>query len=97
MSIIKELKYAKAQDLKALLPMYPTVRKEGKSTFSTLVRKKYHNKYYLIPMKVTGESEAKAIHDLHSFVYRYMMLGQLDFLDTQDDNQENECFRLNKE
>ena len=96
MSIIKELKYTKAQDLKGLLPMYPIVRKEDKETFSTLVRKKYSNKYYLIPIRVTANTEARAIHDLHATVYKYLMLGHLDFLDTEDDDQQDECFRLKK-
>lgn len=94
MSIIKELKYTKAKELKALLPLYPTVRKEDKTTFSTLVRKKYSAKYYLIPIRVSSSTEAKAIHDLHSIVYRYLMLGQLEFLDTEDDDHQDEVTRL---
>jgi hypothetical protein len=96
MSIIKELKYTKAKELKELFPLYPTVRKEDNNTFSTLVRKKYSVKYYLIPIRVSGENEAKAIHNLHNTVHRYLMIGQLDFLDTEDDGQENEVTRLKK-
>jgi hypothetical protein len=95
--LIQELKLKSASDLKASLPLYPVVRRqeEGKSiVFSTLVRKKYDGSYYLIPMKFKGETEAKAIHGLHSNVHQYLMLGVYNFLDVKDDDQTNEVTRL---
>lgn len=95
--LIEELKLKSPQDLKASLPMYPVVRKEGTGkdiVFSTLVRKRYDGIYYLIPMKFKGESEAKAIHGLHANVHRYLMLGVHNFLDVKDDDQTNEVTRL---
>ena len=94
--LIQELKLKNAQDLKASLPMYPIVRREeGKEiVFKTLVRKKYEGEYYLIPMEFKDKSEAKAIHGLHSNVYKYLMLGKLHFLDTKDDDQTNEIIRI---
>ena len=95
--LIEELKFKSPQDLKASLPLYPTVRRieEGKSiVFSTLVRKRYDGVYYLIPMKFKGETEAKAIHGLHSNVHQYLMLGVHNFLDVKDDDQTNEIERL---
>lgn len=96
-SFIPELRLQTAKVLKETLPLYPVVRREvrGKEiVFSTLVRKKYNGKYYLIPMEYKGEDEAKNIHGLHANVYKYLMLGKLDFLDTEDSEQENECTRL---
>lgn len=95
--LIEELRLKNATDLKASLPMYPVVRREeaGKEiAFSSLVRKRYDGKYYLIPFRVTEKTEAKAIHALHSYVYKYLMLGKQNMMDVEDDNQENECNRL---
>lgn len=95
--LIQELKLKSPQDLKASLPMYPVVRRqEAKKeiVFSTLVRKRYDGVYYLIPFKVTESTEAKAIHALHSYVYKYLMLGEYNFLDVKDDDQTNEITRL---
>lgn len=95
--LIEELKFKSPQDLKASLPLYPTVRRteEGKNVvFSTLVRKRYNGVYYLIPMKFKGETEAKAIHGLHSNVHQYLMIGEHHYLDTKDDIQLNETTRL---
>ena len=95
--IIQELKLKSAPDLKASLPLYPVVRRteEGKDVvFSTLVRKRYDGVYYLYPMKFKGETEAKAIHGLHSNVHQYLMLGVHNFLDVKDDDQTNEVDRL---
>jgi hypothetical protein len=95
--LIHELKLKNASDLKASLPMYPAVRREeiGKEiSFSTLVRKRYDGVYYLIPFKMTEITEAKTIHTLHAYVYKYFMLGVKTMLDVKDDNQENECNRL---
>lgn len=95
--IIKELRLKGEQDLKASLPVYPIVRREevGKNiVFSTLVRKRYDGIYYLIPMNFKGESEAKAIHGLHSIVYKYLMLGEQSLLDVKDKDQTNEVTRL---
>jgi hypothetical protein len=95
--LIHELKLKNAPDLKASLPMYPVVRRQeqGKEiAFSTLVRKKYDGVYYLIPFRVTETSEAKAIHALHAYVYKYLMLGVKSFLDVKDDDQTNEVIRL---
>jgi hypothetical protein len=95
--LMHELKLKNAPDLKASLPMYPTVRRqeEGKQiAFSTLVRKRYDGVYYLIPFRVTETSEAKAIHALHAYVYKYLMIGVKSFLDVKDDDQTNEVTRL---
>jgi hypothetical protein len=95
--LIQELKLKSASDLKASLPMYPVVRRqeEGKEiAFSTLVRKRYDGIYYLIPFKVTEKTEAKAIHTLHAYVYKYLMLGVKSLLDVKDEDQTNEVTRL---
>ena len=95
--LIEALKLKSPQDLKASLPMYPVVRREevkGGIVFKTLVRKKYEGFYYLIPMEFKGETEAKAIHGLHSNVYKYLMLGESHFLDVKDNEQVNEVTRL---
>jgi hypothetical protein len=95
--LIQELKLKSAPDLKASLPLYPVVRRTEEGTgivFSTLVRKRYNGVYYLIPMKFKGETEAKAIHGLHSNVHQYLMLGVHNFLDVKDDVQINEITRL---
>jgi hypothetical protein len=95
--LMHELKLKSAPDLKASLPMYPVVRRseEGKQiAFSTLVRKRYDGVYYLIPFRVTETSEAKAIHALHAYVYKYLMIGVKNLLDVKDDDQTNEVTRL---
>lgn len=95
--LIQELKLQNAQNLKESLPMYPVVRREeiGKEiAFSTLVRKSYEGNYYLVPMRVTEKTEAKAIHALHAFVYRYFMLGVKTLLEVKDNDQTNEVTRL---
>ena len=95
--LIHELKLKSAPDLKASLPMYPVVRRQeqGKQiAFSTLVRKKYDGVYYLIPFRVTEMTEAKAIHALHAYVYKYLMLGVKTLLEVKDDDQTNEVIRL---
>ena len=95
--LIQELKLKSAPDLKASLPLYPVVRRTEESkgiVFSTLVRKRYEGIYYLIPMKFKGETEAKAIHGLHSNVHQYLMLGVHNLLDVKDDDQTNEVTRL---
>lgn len=95
--IVEGLRLKSAPDLKDSLPMYPVVRREeaGKEiAFSSLVRKKYDGKYYLIPFRVTEKTEAKAIHALHAYVYKYLMLGKQGMMDVLDDSQENECIRL---
>jgi hypothetical protein len=95
--LIQELKLKSASDLKALLPIYPTVKKqeEGKEiVFKTLVRKKYEGVYYLIPMEFKGDTEARTLHGLHSRVHNYLMLGVHHFLDVKDDDQINEVTRL---
>jgi hypothetical protein len=95
--LIEELRLKSAPDLKASLPLYPVVRRQeqGKQiVFSTLVRKKYDGMYYLYPIEFKGETEAKAIHGLHSNVYQYLMLGVHNFLDVKDDDQTNEVIRL---
>lgn len=95
--LMHELKLKSAPDLKASLPMYPVVRRqeEGKQiAFSSLVRKRYDGVYYLIPFRVTETSEAKAIHALHAYVYKYLMLGVKTLLEVKDDDQTNEVTRL---
>lgn len=97
--LIQELKLNGSKDLKASLPLYPVVRRQEENkeiAFSTLVRKRYDGVYYLIPFKVTEMTEAKAIHALHAYVYKYLILGVLSFLDAKDDDQTNEVIRLNK-
>jgi hypothetical protein len=95
----EELTLQDPSKLKELYPLYPTVRREeieGKIYFNTLVRKKYEGKYYLVPMKYSGETEAKSIHGIHSNVHRYLMLGVLEHEDVLDNDQVNECVRLRK-
>lgn len=95
--LIQELKLKSASNLKESLPLYPTVRRqeEGKRvTFSTLIRKRYDGVYYLIPVRFTDTSDAKAVHNLHTYVYKYLMLGAHSFLDVKDDDQTNEVDRL---
>jgi len=85
------------KDLKELYPLYPTVRKtaiKGKFEFSTLVRKRYDGKYYLIPMRYSDLVEAKAIHGIHSQVHKYLMTGVLTKEDALDTDQTNEAQRL---
>jgi hypothetical protein len=97
--VVEGLRLKSAPDLKDSLPMYPVVRREeaGKEiAFSSLVRKKYDGKYYLIPFRVTEKTEAKAIHALHAYVYKYLMLGEQSMMDVVDDDQTNEVTRLKK-
>lgn len=85
------------ESLKDTYPLYPTVRRQEEDkdvVFSTLVRKRYNKIYYLIPMKFKGDTEAKAIHGLHSNVYQYLMLGVLTKEDIIDSDQTNEITRL---
>jgi hypothetical protein len=85
------------EGLKNLYPLYPTVRreeKEGKVFFSTLVRKRYNEKYYLIPMEYSGETESKSIHGIHATAHKYLMLGVLFKSDIVDNDQTNEVDRL---
>lgn len=96
-------KVATPESLKDTYPLYPTVRREevpsekGKEiAFSSLVRKRYDGKYYLIPFRVTEKTEAKAIHALHAYVYKYLMLGEQSMMDVVDDDQTNEVTRLKK-
>ncbi len=87
----------KPKELKDKYPLYPTVRREEVAEgfkFSTLVRKRYSGKYYLIPMVYIGKIEAKAVHTLHANVHKYMMLGELTPHDTLDDDQQLETIRL---
>lgn len=93
----EELKLQTPEGLKNTYPLYPTVRreeKEGKIFFSTLVRKRYDGKYYLIPMEYSGETESKSIHGIHATVHKYLMLGVLTNQDVIDSDQVNEVTRL---
>jgi hypothetical protein len=95
----EELKAQTPEGLKDTYPLYPVVRRQeiGKEiTFSTLVRKRYDGKYYLIPVRFTDTSDAKAIHALHAYVYKYLMVGVLTKDDVIDNDQVNEVIRLNK-
>lgn len=99
--LIQELKLKSASSLRDSLPLYPIVRREevpsekGKRiSFSTLVRKRYDGVYYLIPFRVSESTEAKAIHALHAYVYRYLMLGVKTLLEVKDDDQIYEVTRL---
>lgn len=96
--LIQELKFKNVKELKASLPLYPTVRRQenkGKVSFSTLVRKRYDGVYYLIPMHFEDKVEAKAIHGLHASVYKYLMVGIFSISDVKDEDQTNEVTRLN--
>jgi hypothetical protein len=93
----EELRLQTPENLKDMYPLYPTVRRQeiGKEVaFSTLVRKRYEGKYYLIPVRFTDTSDAKAIHNLHAYVYRYFMIGVLTKDDIIDNDQTNEVIRL---
>jgi hypothetical protein len=95
----EELKLQTPENLKDTYPLYPVVRRQeqGKEVaFSTLVRKRYDGKYYLIPVRFTDTSDAKAIHNLHAYVYKYLMIGVLTKDDVIDNDQVNEVIRLNK-
>ena len=95
--IDQELKYTNAVTLRAKLPLYPTIYKEVNQkeiSFSTVVRKFYNGKYYLIPFTVKGQAEARLVHELHSQVYTYFMVGELDMLDSVDSNQQKEKDRI---
>lgn len=85
------------EGLKEAYPLYPSVRRkefEAEITFSTLVRKRYEGKYYLIPMLASADTEAKAIHLLHSNVYKYLMNGKRLESDILDNDQLLENDRL---
>ena len=88
-----------AKELKEKYPIYPVVRREttkGKRiVFKTLVRKRFNGVYYLIPMVQEDTNEAKCIHALHASVYKELMLGKSKISDVRDDDQINECQRLN--
>jgi hypothetical protein len=88
-----------AKELKEKYPIYPVVRREttkGKRiVFKTLVRKRFNGVYYLIPMVQEDTNEAKCIHALHASVYKELMLGKSKISDVRDDDQTNECQRLN--
>ena len=93
----EELRLQTPEGLKEKYPLYPVVRKVyiGKEfTFSTLVRKWYNGKYYLIPMIVTDTNEAKAIHNLHSSAHKYLMIGVWTRNDVIDNDQINDATRL---
>jgi hypothetical protein len=93
----EELKLQTPENLKDMYPLYPVVRRQeiGKEiTFITLVRKRYEGKYYLIPVRFTDTSDAKAIHNLHAYVYKYLMIGVLTKQDVIDNDQINEVERL---
>ena len=93
----EELKLQTPEGLKSTYPLYPTVRREEKEEkifFSTLVRKRYDGKYYLIPMVYSAETEAKSIHGIHAMVHRYLMLGVLNSQNIIDNDQTNEITRL---
>ena len=85
------------ESLKETYPLYPTVRRKEEGNeiaFSTLVRKRYEGKYYLIPIRFTDTIDAKAIHNLHAYVYKYLMIGVLTKQDVIDNDQINEITRL---
>lgn len=93
----EELRLQTPENLKDMYPLYPTVRRQEigeEVAFSTLVRKRYEGKYYLIPVRFTDTSDAKAIHNLHAYVYRYFMIGVLTKDDIIDNDQTNEVIRL---
>jgi len=93
----EELRLQTPEGLKDMYPLYPTVRRQeiGKEiAFSTLIRKRYDKVYYLIPVRFTDTSDAKAIHSLHAYVYKYLMLGVLTKQDVIDNDQTNEVIRL---
>jgi hypothetical protein len=95
----EELRLQTPEGLKDTFPLYPTVRREEKEEkifFSTLIRKRYDGKYYLIPMRYSAETEAKSIHGIHAMAHRYLMLGVLTKQDIIDNDQINEVVRLNK-
>lgn len=89
------------KDLKAANPLYPSIRrsedKKGNTIFSTLVRRRFEGKYYLLPfmVKETKEVElAKVVHELHASIYKLLMLNPLDNTWTLDEDQINEVNRL---
>ena len=93
----EELRLQTPENLKDMYPLYPIVRRQdiGKEvTFSTLIRKRYEGKYYLIPVRFTDTTDAKAVHNLHAYVYKYLMLGVLTKEDIIDNDQINEVTRL---
>ena len=93
----EELRLQTPENLKDMYPLYPIVRRQdiGKEvTFSTLIRKRYEGKYYLIPVRFTDTTDAKAVHNLHAYVYKYLMLGVLTKEDIIDNDQINEVVRL---
>lgn len=93
----EELKAQTPEGLRDTYPLYPVVRRQEQGeevAFSSLVRKRYEGKYYLIPVRVTDMVDSKAIHNLHAYVYRYLMLGVLTKWDIIDNDQTNEEVRL---
>ena len=93
----EELMLQTPENLKDIYPMYPVVRRQelGKEiAFSTLIRKRYDGKYYLIPIRFTDSSDAKAIHSIHAYTYKYLMLGVLTKEGVIDNDQTNEVDRL---
>ena len=89
-----------AKDLKKNNPLYPSIRRsgneKGNAIFSTLIRKRFDGKYYLLPFMVEGfEDELpRLVHDLHAAIYRLLMLNSLDNTWTLDEDQINEVKRL---
>lgn len=88
-----------AKELKKVCPLYPGIRVEktieGYVVCKTIVRKRYDGKYYLKLITNAPEKEAKSVHELHTKVYRYLMLkAQTD--EVLDDDQVNEVTRLTK-
>jgi hypothetical protein len=95
----EELRLQTPEGLKDMYPLYPVIRRkeEGEEVvFSTLIRKRYEGKYYLIPVRFTDMTDAKAIHNLHAYVYKYLMLGVLTKEDIIDNDQINEVVRLKR-
>ena len=93
----EELRLQTPEGLKDMYPIYPTIRRQEldkEIAFSTLIRKRYDGKYYLIPVRFTDSSDAKAIHSIHTYVYKYLMLGVLTKEDIIDNDQINEVDRL---
>jgi len=90
-----------SQELKEKYPLYPVIRRcleeDNRIMFSTLIRKRYEGKYYLIPNVIIQNAdteEAKTVHKLHAAVYEFLMMSPLAPQYVLDDNQENEVNRL---
>lgn len=81
-------------------PLYPSMKKsvdkEGYIEFSTLIRKRFDGKYYLLKKFLKGKNPDRVIHELHSSVYKVLMLSPLDSSWVLDKDQENEVLRLKK-